>query len=207
MMKLNVRKVLFFVPLFWMTSVLASQGAVDSGKDTTRYTVDTESSRLQWVGRRIGSSHDGHVKLSSGHLVMRGSALVSGEFVINMESIKVDDIKDADRNARLLNHLKNDDFFSVDKFSAAKLVIKDVQTGKGGAANVVADLTIKGETHPVMFEADITVSGDSLKATAKILFDRTVYGIRYRSGNFFQDLGDRAINDMIEINVTLEAKK
>jgi len=44
------------------------------------------------------------------------------------------------------------------------------------------------------------------KNTAKTAFkvDRTKFGIKYGSGSFFDSLGDKAINDEFELNITLQ---
>lgn len=203
-MKLNLKKLSLLASFLVMTLGITLESSYASG---SRYNVDKDESRVQWIGRRIGSSHDGHVKILSGHLTVDGQRITGGEFTINMTSITVDDIKDSDRNARLVGHLKNDDFFSVDKFSEAKLVIKNSEVESSGMQSLSGDLTIKGITKPISFKAEVKLEGDTVQAKSQIIFDRTDYGIRYRSGNFFQDLGDRAINDDIEINVQLTAKK
>jgi hypothetical protein len=40
-------------------------------------------------------------------------------------------------------------------------------------------------------------------ATAKFNVDRTKYDIKYGSGSFFSNIGDKAINDEFELDVTL----
>ena len=39
--------------------------------------------------------------------------------------------------------------------------------------------------------------------TAKLVFDRSKYDVRYGSGSFFENLGNRLILDDIELEVTL----
>ena len=45
-------------------------------------------------------------------------------FIIDMSTITNTDLEDAEYNAKLVNHLKSDDFFGVEKFPTAKLEIK-----------------------------------------------------------------------------------
>ncbi|MDK2772760.1 MAG: YceI family protein, partial [Flavobacterium sp.] len=68
-----------------------------------------------------------------------------------------------------------------------------------GVYTVFADLTIKGKTNPVNF--DLTVNENT--ATTKLVIDRTEYDIKYGSGSFFENLGDKTIYDDFELNVTL----
>jgi len=71
---------------------------------------------------------------------------------------------------------------------------------------VEGDLTIKGLMHPIAFDATVNVSGDTLVASAKVVVDRTKYDMRFRSGNFFKDLGDTLIYNDFDLYVSLTAK-
>ncbi|MFZ0598108.1 MAG: YceI family protein [Flavobacterium sp.] len=102
---------------------------------------------------------------------------------------------------KLNGHLKADDFFGTEKFPTAKLVFKKIGTTKtANVYAVTADLTIKGITKPVTF--DLTVNPNS--ATTAFKVDRTKYDIKYNSGNFFENLGDKTINDDFELAVALK---
>lgn len=184
-----------------------SAAATTNSVDSERYVVDTAKSTAKWEGKKLTGGHDGKIKISSGSLLFKGPSFVGGEFVIDMTKISVDDIKDKEKAAKLKGHLESDDFFSVDKYKTAKLVIKDVQFGKGGMYDVAGDLTIKGKTHPVSFMADVSEKGDMLTASADIVFNRAKYDVRYGSGSFFDDLGDKMIYDDISVKVELTAKK
>ncbi len=172
-----------------------------------KFVVKPDQSTLKWEGRKLTGSHDGKIKIKSGHLLFKGPEFVGGEFVIDMKTITVDDLKDKEKAARLKNHLESDDFFSVHKYDTAKFVIRDVQFSKGGLYDVTGDLTIKGKTHPISFMADVTESGDSLMAKADIVFNRAKFDVRYGSGSFFENLGDKMIYDDISLKVELKAQK
>ena len=169
--------------------------------------VDTSSSKLVWTGTKVTGKHWGEVKVKSGNLKYKGPDFVGGEFVIDMGSINVKDIENPEWNKKLENHLKNGDFFDVGNHKEAKLVIKDVMFGKGGVYNITADLTIKGITKTILFDANVDKMKNGIKATADIKFDRTKFDIKYKSGNFFKGLGDKMIHDEVSMKVTLVAKK
>jgi len=168
--------------------------------------VDTSASTLEWKATKVTGGHNGKVKIKSGSLNFKDSDLVGGEFVIDMTTISCDDIDNPEYNKKLVNHLKNDDFFSVDKFDTAKLVIKSARLGKGGHYDVEADLTIKGITKPVMFKANVENKSGGATATANVKFNRAHYDVKYNSGSFFKDLGDKLIHDDVEMTVKLSAK-
>lgn len=174
------------------------------------YSVDTGVSNLKWTGRKVTKDHYGYLKVKKGSLKMHGSHLMGGEFVIDMTSITVEDIpKDSRWNGKLERHLKDSDFFDVSKHKSAILKIKDVQTGKGGKYNIVADLTIKGITKPVMFDADIKQNNGKVTARANIKFNRLDYDIKFNSGKWYDPkvLGDKLIYDDVTVDVNLVAKQ
>jgi len=166
----------------------------------TAQNVNIETSTVNWIGTKITGSHSGTINLSAAEVIMDNGTLTGGSFTIDMTSIVVTDIEGKGAK-KLAGHLKNDDFFGVDVYPTATLVITDVnKAGLRSELTVTGDLTIKGETHPVSFPVE--VSGES--ANAKIKIDRTKYGIKYGSGSFFDNLGDKAIDNMFELNVSLD---
>lgn len=166
--------------------------------------VDTAASKLVYVGKKVASSHTGEIKLQSGVLKFDDKKnLTGGEFVIDMNSITNTDIENPEYNQKFLGHIKSDDFFSTDKFKTSSLKITKVEKSKTNNYKVTADLTIKGKTAPVTFDTVIA----SNTATAKVVFDRTKYGVQYSSGQFFQNLGDKLILDEVELNVSLKLAK
>ena len=64
-----------------------------------------------------------------------------------------------------------------------------------GKFKVDGTLTIKDISHPVSFIATIEVFTDYLHSLGEIVIDRTLYNIRYGSGKFIDNLGDKLIYD------------
>jgi polyisoprenoid-binding protein YceI len=170
------------------------------------YNVEN-TSKVVWLGKKIGGEHTGTVAIKGGSLKFDKKNFVGGDFEVDMTSITVTDIKDAEYNAKLVGHLKNDDFFSVEKNPSANLKIKSVKKVKGSTYDVVGDLTIKGITNEVTFKVDIKDSAKEIKAKAKLVFDRTKFKVEYNSGKIFPSIGDKLIYDDVELNVELMAKK
>ena len=161
---------------------------------------DLEKSKVKWTGKKItNASHWGHLNFKKADISFDGNAISSGNFIVDMTSISVDDISGGGKT-RLEDHLKDDDFFSVDKYNNAVLEILEKSEVKDKKYLVDANLTIKGITHPISFEMDLLEDGSYV---AKLIFDRSKYDIQYRSGSFFENLGDRLILDDVELEVTL----
>lgn len=170
------------------------------------YIVDKEESTITWTGRKVVGEHYGSIEISKGKLLWDGKKLKGGSFVVDMNSITNADITDEGYRDKLIGHLKSDDFFSTEKFPTAKFEITDVKAKGKNKYQVKGDLTIKGITHPIEFPAETEVKDGKILAKATILVDRTKYGIRYGSGSFFDDLGDKAIDNEFELKVSLVAQ-
>jgi len=157
-----------------------------------------KNSTVVWVGSKVTGSHEGTVDLKSGSLEFDNKVLTGGEFVIDMSSIICTDLSGKGK-ASIERHLKSDDFFSVEEFPTANLKIVNVK--KKGLDNylVSANITIKDVTQVIEFET--TVKGET--AQAKLIIDRTEFGIIYKSGNFFEELADKAIYDEFEMTILL----
>lgn len=162
-------------------------------------TIDISKSNIAWTAAKVTGKHNGDVKVKSGTIEVDGNKLVGGSFVVDMTSLTVLDLEGKGKD-NLEGHLKSDDFFSTATHSEASLVITKVTPkAMAGEFMVDASLTIKGIKHPIKFDAKV----DGNMATAKIKVDRTKYDIKYRSGNYFTDLGDKLIYDEFDLEVSL----
>ncbi len=162
--------------------------------------VDTKSSTISWVGKKVTGQHSGTLAVKDGALVFKKTKLAGGTINVDMTSVSVTDLKAGEGKEDLEGHLKADDFFGTTKFQTAKIIFKTIATKAVGVYTIVADLTIKGITNPITF--DLTTTANS--ATSSLKVDRTKYGIKYGSGTFFQNLGDKTISDEFELNVALK---
>ncbi len=183
----------------------ASPGSPKKAKETT-YKVDAQQSKLVWTGKKVTGEHTGLAPITGGTVLLTdGSKLKGGSFEINLKDLTVTDITDADGNAKLVGHLKGDDFFAVAKHPTAQFVITSATPTTPGNYNVTGKLTIKGITNEVTFPTQVKADPGKLTATANITVDRTKYDIKFRSTNFFENLGDKAIYNDFTLNVTLVA--
>lgn len=175
-------------------------------KKAVAYKVDAGKSVVKWHAKKVTGEHFGTIGLASGALNVDGTKITGGTFEIDMTSIKCTDLTDAGYNAKLITHLKSDDFFSVEKNPKATFVITKVD-GKGANVNITGDLTIKGIKNSVTFPATVTADAKGVTANAKIVLDRSKWDIRYGSKTFFPNIGDKMINDDFEIDLALTAAK
>jgi len=174
------------------------------------FKVDVKQSKLEWHAKKVTGEHNGSINIKDGSLQFKDDMLVGGKFEIDMTSIVNLDIESEKYNTKLVNHLKSDDFFSVEKFPTATLKITEVKsTPEKGDSNywIKSDLTIKGKTNSIEFTAMVDNSEKGVTASATIVVDRSKFDVRYGSGSFFEGLGDKLIYDDFEMKVSLASAK
>lgn len=176
-------------------------------KTAVNYKVDAENSVINWKGFKPTGTHDGTLKLSEGSVSVENGAVTGGNFMIDMNSIVVLDIKDEKSNADLVGHLKGEDFFDTAKNGFGAFAITSVEA-KDGKTMVKGNLTLKGVKKNIEFPATVAMDGDAMTiSTVPFSINRTDWGIKYKSKTFFDDLKEKFINDEIEISFTVKATK
>lgn len=165
------------------------------------FPVNTTESVLSWKGSALAKSHNGTVTLQNGNIEISEGSIVGGELTFDMASIICLDLE-GEYKGKLEGHLKAGDFFNVDTFATSKIVIKSVSDN-----DVTADLTIKDVTKSITFPATIEVTDVAVNVTAKVIINRTDFGVVYGSGNFFELAKDKTISDDIEFDIVVKATK
>ena len=167
------------------------------------YSVDLEESVVVWKARKVTGAHEGTVSLKSGGLEFTDGALTGGSFEMDMTTIDCTDLEGSWKE-KLVGHLKSPDFFGVENYPTANFVItKVISRGTPGEYKIVGDMTIKETTKEIKFNTVIAENGEIKTGTANITLDRSEYDIRYGSGSFFDNLGDKTIYDEFDLEITL----
>lgn len=173
--------------------------AIANPIDGEKKAVKVDESTVTWKAYKVTGSHTGTIALKSGALEFDGDKLTGGEFVVDMTSITNTDLE-GDYKGKLEGHLNSDDFFGTATNPTSSLVFTKVETSGKNSYKVTGDLTIKGITKPVTF--DVSIYGS--KATATLKVDRAAYDVKYGSGSFFDNLGDKTIYDEFDLVVDLQ---
>lgn len=185
-----------------------------SGEAAT-YTIDKENSKIEWTGSKPTGKHTGTINLAEGTVSVKDNALDTGKFTIDMNTITVTDLKAGDGKEDLEGHLKGtgsteadfDHFFNVKKYPQANFEITKAVT-ENGKTSVEGNLTMKGITKNVKFPATVTVNGNTVTVVSDpFTINRTLWNVNYGSKSVFDNLGDKFINDDIELKVSVTAKK
>ncbi len=177
------------------------------------YTIDSSASQVHFVGSGVGTSHPGSFRLSSGSLAVTNHRVTGGSFVININSLALDEQNRAVQE-RLHPHLLSADFFNVKRFPTAKFVITkvapfqssstDSSIVKGANFSVSGNLTLKENTKNITFPANIELTNNTLRAKANLNIDRTQWNVNYKSE---KSMKDKFISDLVNIQLDMQAKK
>lgn len=182
-------------------------GFVAATNKGTKQDLSIQESKVEWFAGKVTGQHNGTVDFTGGNIFIDGDKLTGGSFELDFNSIKVTDVTDAEMNSKLTGHLKSKDFFSADEFPKGKFVITSVKETSPDKYEITGGLTIKNITHEVKFPAVIKEVGNKMIANAEFEIDRTKWDIKYRSGKFFGDLGDKMIYDNFKIKLNLTFSK
>ena len=172
------------------------------------YSVHIDKSELSWIGKELSTKiHTGSLNISNGIIQVGDDNSVSGNIKINMSTINVTDLQGRSKEM-LEKHLRSADFFEVENYPEAQINFKSKSFNKlVNQISFEGDLTIKDITNPISFNATLIESSPYLKANAILSFDRSKYDVRFRSGSFFENLGDKLILDDIDVNIKLVTEK
>ena len=115
------------------------------------------------MAEKVTGGHNGYVSVKSGSVLMDQRQNCQSIISIDMTSITNVDIESEKYREKLIDHLKSEDFFEVDKHPEATFkMIRSNSLGKN-KYNVLAEPTIKGNKNVISFPLELTQSGSELK--------------------------------------------
>ena len=167
--------------------------------------VNTKVSSVEWIGKKVTGQHSGGISIKEGILNLHDGHLSTGKIVMDMSSITNTDME-GEMAQKLVGHLNSPDFFDVANHATATLDITGTKATEGNKHMISGNLTIKGITKPITFEATVEMKDGKLGAFAEMKVDRTLYDIKYGSGKFFEGLGDKVIDDEFIIKFKIAAE-
>ena len=208
-MNFNIKTAVVFAAMLSSLTVYADKKA-KAGADAETYKIDVKESTINWTGtKKVGSAHTGSISFKEGNVDMKKGEVVGGSFKVDVATLSDSDLASTpDYQKKLEGHLKSADFFNVEKYPEAVFKISKVEKKSDKELLIKGDLTMIGVTKPIEFPATVAMEKDMVKGEAKIKIDRTKWGLKYGSGDFFKELaGDKIINNEFELNLKLVATK
>lgn len=157
---------------------------------------------INWTGSKvIGDDHTGTIAVKNNKLEFEKGILKGGSLEVDMLSLVCTDLK-GEWKGKLEGHLHSDDFFSSQKYKTSSLKINKVIVGKKpNTLEVTGDLKIKGTSLSHTFIVNTKNEKDQISYATQLKIDRTKYNVKYGSNNFFDNLGDKAIEDIFVLDI------
>ena len=172
--------------------------------------IDTTLSYISWRGFKPGGEHFGKLPISSGVVNLKERTLYAGAVVIRMNGISVEDLKADEGGDKLNAHIESEDFFDVEKYPEARFELTGIPAEglKLSDAQVLhGNLTLKGVTKNIAIPIASCVldinEGTYTFTSSVFTINRADWGVKYGSKSFFTGLGDKFINDDIELSFVL----
>lgn len=183
-----------------LTIVFITMSFVSPVKEKLK--VDVKNSTIIWKGFKPTGSHTGTINLASGSLVLEATKLIGGSFIVDMSTIE-----DSEDNKRLEGHLRSEDFFEIEKYAFSKFEITNSNTNDGKSF-ITGNMTIKGVTKEIAFEASIAEDDSTVKLTSETFqINRADFNVKYKSKTFFNNLKEEFIDNEFDMQVTIVAQK
>ena len=185
-------------------SVAASEAAAVSDVAAEALAVDATASALSWKGFKPGGEHYGKLPISAGQLDIKDDVLHGGYVTIKMDGIIVEDLKAEEGGDKLKAHLEGEDFFDVAKYPEAKFELTDVPDIKELKGNLTLKDVTNNITIPVASIQRDAATGKYSFTSQTFRINRADWNVKYGSKSFFTGLGDKFINDDIELSFVLQ---
>lgn len=153
--------------LLWASNAFATEFEVDAAHSSVRFEV-----------KHLGiATVDGKFKQFSGAFAFDEKSIEksSGEGKVQIKSV------DTGIDARD-NHLRSDDFFSVEKFPEARFKTKKVVSKNKDSFTVVGDLTIRDKTKEVTFDAKYLGKSKGMDGVERAAFEASTQVNRFDFG-------------------------
>jgi polyisoprenoid-binding protein YceI len=155
--------------------------------------LNLEKSKIDFVGKKpAGETHKGGFKEFTADAKVDHDSPDKSTLSIEIKTASL--WSDSDK---LTAHLKNPDFFNVDKFPKIKFETTSVVAGEG-EATLTGKMTMLDKTVEVKVPVKVEMSESNLVLTATFKLDRTKWGMNFGRPN---------INDEVEIVATLNFKQ
>ena len=138
------------------------------------FAIDAATSSIGFIGSKVTGSHEGGFKDFTGELrIVDGKIADAGnKVVIATPSMFTD-------SDRLTGHLKNSDFFDVEKHPTSTFETTSIVPGTDGTATVTGNLSLHGVTKSISFPATITVSDSEVSVKADFHINRFDFEMKY----------------------------
>jgi polyisoprenoid-binding protein YceI len=159
--------------------------AVGSDDKTGPGVISPSTSKIEWVGTKVGGKHRGGFKAFTGSMEPANGDITASKIKVDIKTASIySDV------GKLTQHLKSPDFFGVDKYPEASFVSSKIEKAADGdnTHKITGELTLHGEKKEITFPAKITEKGDKVLLDSEFKINREDFGMSYGKGKVHSDV-------------------
>lgn len=212
----------FIIPALFATAIMTSCGndAIKAGDEkeviqqetNATYATVNDGTHVVWRAWHLGKTGDrfGKVMVSEATASTKNDMLTNGKFVLDITSLTVENFGDDTASSNdLSGHLKTGHFFLTDSFPTATFEITSVDTTSGDFNSTVnGNLTIKGVTKSISFNANVAATDDMLSINSEDFeVDRRDWNLTYNEAGTPGVADKYIIHDNIGFTINVNLSK
>ncbi|NND63289.1 MAG: YceI family protein [Flavobacteriaceae bacterium] len=149
---------------------------------------------ITWQGKAAvgGYAPEGTLEVTNALLKIEDDQITQLEILVDMKSLDQE-------IEQLRKHLREKDFFYVNKFPEATFKLTKEVEVQSEKVELEGKFTIRGIENEEMVTAILTKNESEVIINFQTKMNRTAYGIKYNSPSFFKRLKENAIDDYFTI--------
>ena len=173
-----------------------------------RYSVDADTSQVEWAGRNPNTRHIGTVDITKGVIDIKDGT-ITGTVEIDMNTIHNINLEGDELQPVLEAHLRSDDFFFTKIFPKAVFTFKKAKPIEPGWLtspnyHVEGELNLRGISAGLEFDATVApIEEGTFVVEAHFDIDRTRWNVIYGSTRFFEHLGMHKVFDLLSFQICM----
>lgn len=160
--------------------------------------VDAATSSVGFIGSKVTGKHEGKFEKIAGKISLAEGKAEGGKisFEVETATVKTD-------QADLDKHLKNADFFDVEKFPKSTFTSTEIKAGgtNGATHTVTGELDLHGVKKTISFPVTVTITPEAATGAAEFSINRKDFGI------VIPGKPDDLIRDDVLLKITLKAPR
>jgi|LakMenE01Jun11ns_1017448.scaffolds.fasta_scaffold9959683_27 hypothetical protein len=215
----NILSLTAFISIIFFTQLNSSAFAEKKNKEAKEKKFPTaiigealelnpSRSSIRWYGTNgspVIAEHSGGIKVKKGKVIVNTAGeITAAELIMDMTSITNDNLS-GELQSKIVQHLKSPDFFDVKKYPEATFKSTQVQKISDKKYQLIGQLTIKNTKKNTNITGFYATDGFNYSFKGNFIFDRTDFDVKYGSGKFFSNLGDKLISDTVKLSFDLRA--
>lgn len=161
----------------WMVMAAVLFVSNSAAADPVPAKIDKTSSSLTFTATNSLLSADGIFRDWSVEGKVDPEAFESSKVTVKIVAKSIDT-----DNSWRDDHLRNEDFFHVEKFPTVRFVTTSIQKTGEGKYTLVGDLTIKKTTRSLSIPVILTKEGGKMRIKGSTTINRVSHGLTFESG-------------------------